>query len=158
MRKLERMAFAQGNWWFWLGRRNPVRVAANTLVCAFAMACPIPEIKNPLLRLIGMKVGKNAFIALGTALDVFYPELVEIGENAIIGYGCVITAHEMVQNELRVGKVSIGAGCTVGTRAVVLPGVGIGEGATVGAMSLVNCDVPAGKFYAGVPAKEIKGS
>jgi len=37
----------------------------------------------------------------------------------------------------------IGANCTV------LPGVKIGEGATVSAMSLVNCDIPAGQTWAG---------
>lgn len=136
--------------------RNPLRVAFNAKIILLSMLCPIPEIKNPLLRLTGMKVGNNAFIALGTALDIFYPERIEIGENAIIGYGCVVSAHEMLQGELRVGSVRIGAHSVIGTRSVVLPGIEIGERAIVGAMSLVNSDIPPKSFYAGVPAKRIK--
>lgn len=156
MRKLKKIKFEKGHWWFWLNFRNLFRVAFNLLAISFSMLCPFPEIKNPVLRLTGMRIGKNAFIAMGTALDVFYPELVEIGENAIIGYGCVISAHEMLQGELRLGKVKIGANSTLGTRSVVLPWVEIGEGAVVGAMSLVNRDVPAKGFYAGVPARKIR--
>lgn len=156
MRRTDSVRFAKGDWWFWLRCRNPLKVAFSCLVISFSMVCPFPGIKNPLLRLTGMKIGKNAFIAVGSALDIFYPELVEIGENAIIGYGCVITAHEMLQGELRVGKITVGANSVVGTRSVVLPGVGIGEGATVGAMSLVNRDVPAGETHAGIPARKIK--
>ncbi|VVB97947.1 2,3,4,5-tetrahydropyridine-2,6-dicarboxylate N-acetyltransferase [uncultured archaeon] len=62
----------------------------------------------------------------------------------------------MLQGELRVGNVKIGPRSVLGTRSVVLPGVEIGEGAVVGAMSLVNADVPAKSFYAGVPARKIK--
>ncbi len=156
MRKLGSIRFRNGDWWFWLRHRNPLKVALNTVACSFAMVCPNPMVKNFVLRLTGMKVGRNAFIALGTALDIFYPELIEIGENAIIGYGCVITAHEMVQGELRFGPVKIGANSLVGTRSVVLPGTSIGEGASVGAMSLVNRDVPPKAFYGGVPARRIR--
>ncbi len=169
-RKLGKISFRSGDWWFWLRHSNPLRVAFNLSICLFSILCPFPEIKNPLLRLTGMKVGKNTFIAAGTALDIFYPELIEIGENAIIGYSCVITAHEMVNvkkkeesaeretqnSELRFGRVKIGANATIGARSIILPGVEIGAGATVGAMSLVNSSVPSGAFYAGVPAKRIK--
>ncbi len=153
---METVNFRNGEWWFWLKCRNPVRVAFNAAIIMKSMVCPFPSVKNFLLRLTGMKVGRNAFIAMGTALDIFYPELVEIGENAIIGYGCVVSAHELLPGELRTGKVKIGANSLLGTRCVVLPGVEIGEGARVGAMSLVNADVPAKRFYAGVPIREIK--
>lgn len=156
MRDVEKIAFRSGDWWFWLGRRNPLRVAFNLAAVSFSMVCPLIRIKNALLRLTGMKVGKNAFIAMGVALDIFYPEKIEIGMNAVIGYGCVVTAHELLQGEMRLGRVIIGAHSVLGTRSVVLPGVEIGERAVVGAMSLVNRDVPAGAFYAGVPARRIR--
>lgn len=155
MRKLRSIKFGDGKWWFWLKYRNPLIVGFNLAMVSASMLIPFPRVKNALLRLTGMKIGKNAFIAMGAALDIFYPELVEIGENTIIGYGCVISAHELLQRQLRFGRVKIGANVLVGTRSVVLPGVEIGDGATVGAMSLVNSDVPAKSFYAGVPARKI---
>lgn len=156
MRKLKKIKFRNGDWWFWIRIRNPLKVAFNILICSISLLIPFPCVKNALLRLTGMKVGENAFIALGTALDIFYPELIEIGENAIIGYGCVISAHEMIPGELRVGRVKIGANSLLGTRSVVLPGIEIGKDASIGAMSLVNSDVPAKCFYAGVPARKIR--
>lgn len=156
MRTLKKINFRNGDWWFWLKHRDPLAVLANIFIFGFSMVCFFPEIKNPLLRLTGMKVGNNAFVAVGTALDIFYPELIEIGDNAIIGYGCVITAHELVQGELRIGKIRIGANSVVGTKSVVLPGVDIGDGATVGAMSLVNRDVPSNEVHCGVPARKIR--
>ena len=155
-RRVDEVKFRNGEWWFWLRHRNPLRVAFNFSICSLSMLCPFPRIKNALLGLTGMKVDGSAFIAMGAALDIFYPELVEIGRNAIIGYGCVITAHEMLPGVLRTGKVRIGADTLVGARCVVLPGVEIGEGAQVGAMSLVNSDVPRKGFYAGVPARKIR--
>ncbi|VVB97946.1 Uncharacterised protein [uncultured archaeon] len=73
MRRVETVKFREGDWWFWTRCRNPVRVAFNSKIVFLSMLCPFPEIKNPLLRLTGMKVVKNAFIALGVALDIFYP-------------------------------------------------------------------------------------
>lgn len=156
MRKLDMFAYGKGEWWFWLRRRNIFRVACSFVLCSLAFACPLPQLTSLLLRLAGMRIGKNAFIAMGNVMDFFYPELVEIGGNAIIGYGCVITAHELLQGELRTGRITIGSNAVIGTRSVVLPGVEIGNSAVVGAMSLVNCDVPAGAFYAGVPIRKIK--
>lgn len=155
MRQTKKIIFKNGRWWFWLKHRNPFCVVFNTLICCFSIICPFPEIKNTLLRLIGMKIGKNVFIAMGVALDIFYPELIEIGENTIIGYGCVITAHELLPGQLRIGKIKIGRDCMIGTRSVVLPGVSIGAGSIVSAMSLINKDIPCKKVYGGVPASEI---
>lgn len=156
MRRLEKIAFKHGDWWFWTKHRNPLKVMLNFFVCFFCFLCPFPEIKNPLLKLIGMNIGKNVYIAMGSALDIFYPELIEIGEHAIIGYGCVITAHELVQNELRIGAIYIGANTVIGVKSTVLAGVHVGEGAIISAMSLVNKDIPRNGFYGGVPAKKLR--
>lgn len=45
---------------------------------------------------------------------------------------------------------------TVGTNAVIMPGVEIGEGAVVGANSFVSHDIPAWEVWAGTPARKIK--
>ena len=42
---------------------------------------------------------------------------------------------------------------TVGTGAIILPGVTVGEGAVVGAGAVVTKDVPAGAVIAGNPAR-----
>lgn len=49
--------------------------------------------------------------------------------------------------------VTIGNGCRIGTRAIILPGMHIGEGAVVGAGSVVTRDVPPDTVVAGNPAR-----
>jgi acetyltransferase-like isoleucine patch superfamily enzyme len=83
---------------------------------------------------------------------VFWPDLITVEENAIVGYDATILCHEFLQDEYRTGEVVIQRNAMVGAGAVVLPGVEIGEGAQVAANSLVTEDVPPGATVAGVPA------
>jgi acetyltransferase-like isoleucine patch superfamily enzyme len=93
---------------------------------------------------------------LGAMLDIFYPELISIGEGTLVGYNTVILGHEYLQDEYRTGEVKIGSRVMIGANCTVLPGVRIGDGASISAMTLVNCDIPAGQAWGGVPAKKIK--
>jgi len=36
------------------------------------------------MRLMGVKAGKHVAMALQATVDIFYPELIEIGDNAVI--------------------------------------------------------------------------
>jgi len=82
--------------------------------------------------------------------------MISIGDNTIIGFNTVILGHEFMTDEWRTGKVEIGRNVTVGANCTILPGVRIGDGAVVSAMSLVNKDVPNGKFVGGIPIKNLK--
>jgi acetyltransferase-like isoleucine patch superfamily enzyme len=155
MRRVETMRIREGDWGVIFRLKNPLSLLLSFSCSCFAVVCPLPNLKNFALRLGGMKVGKNAFIAMGAAIEPFFPELVEIGDNAVIGYGCMVSAHELLPDRLRTGRVRIGRGVLLGAKSAVLPGVEIGDRAHVGAMSLVNCDVPPGEFYAGIPARKI---
>ena len=50
--------------------------------------------------------------------------------------------------------VTVKRGGRIGVHATILPGITIGEDAMVAAGSVVTKDVPPGKIYAGVPARE----
>ncbi|MEM2925100.1 MAG: acyltransferase [Methanocellales archaeon] len=142
--------------WYWDKVKNPIRVMINFLVIYICRFMPSLRLKNLLYRAIGIKVGRNVAIGLGAMFDIFFPELIEIGDNSIIGYNSVILAHEFLIKELRVGEVKIGRNVLIGANVTILPGIEIGDGVIVSAMSLVNEDLPSNCFAGGVPAREIK--
>ncbi|WP_276247034.1 DapH/DapD/GlmU-related protein [Haladaptatus sp. YSMS36] len=139
----------------WTSARNPVRVSINYAVIVLARISPSLRLKNWLLRRLGVTIGKGVSWGLESTPDVFWPDLITVGDHAIIGYNATILCHEFLQDEYRTGEVHIGERAMIGAGAIVLPGVTIGDGASVAANSLVTRDVPAGATVAGVPAKEM---
>jgi acetyltransferase-like isoleucine patch superfamily enzyme len=137
----------------WYKVKNPVRVIFNFLLIYSARYLPSLSLKNFFYRLTGMKVGRNVAVGLGAVFDIFFPELIEIGDNCIIGYNSVVLAHEFLHEEWRVGRVRIGKNVLIGANTTVLAGVTIGDNSRISACSLVNDNIPANSFYAGVPAR-----
>lgn len=159
MRKLKSVRFrGKGNsLLYWHKVKNPLILVYNFILIYLAKYMPSLTIKRILYRMTGMKVGKDVSVGLGATFDIFFPELIEIGDNSIIGFNATILAHEFLQNELRTGNVRIGKNVMIGANTTVLPGVRIGDSAKISAMSLVNKDVKEGVFVGGVPIKHIKG-
>jgi acetyltransferase-like isoleucine patch superfamily enzyme len=140
----------------WYKIRNPLRVSFNFLVLEICKFLPSLRMKNLLYRMLGMKIGRNVSIGLGAMFDIFFPELIEIGDNTIIGYNSTILTHEFLVKEWRRGKVKIGKNVMIGCLCLIMPGVEIGDGATVASYSLVNKNVKKNSFVGGVPIREIK--
>lgn len=124
------------------------------------------KMRPAILRYCGAKIGKNA--ALGPFV-YWDPHLgmLEIGDNVIVSPQVCFLFHKRDLNEMEYGKlyqevphiykqIKLCNNCTIGTRAMILPGVTVGEGACVGAGALVTKDVPAWSVVAGTPAKVIK--
>jgi acetyltransferase-like isoleucine patch superfamily enzyme len=62
----------------------------------------------------------------------------------------------IVQTDLEIRPVRIGAWSDIGTNAVILPGVTVGKGAMIGAGAVVTTDVEPFAIVAGVPAKFLR--
>lgn len=154
MRRLDAIKVAGGNsLGQWAKMRNPLKVAFNFALIQASRYSPSLRIKRFLLRTTGMKVGSGAAVGLMAMFDIFYPDLIELGEGCIIGYNTTVLAHEFLQGELRYGKTVIGKGAMVGANATVLAGVCVGEGAVVSAATFVNADVPRGARVLGNPMR-----
>jgi len=142
----------------WQRHINPWRASWNFFIIYLAKYTPWTGAKNAMYRSLGMRVGKNSAVGLGAVFDVFFPGLITVGDNSIIGYNSTILAHEFLVNEWRTGEVAISQNVLIGANATILAGVTIGDGATIGAGSVVTGDVPPGEFYAGAPARPIPRS
>lgn len=62
----------------------------------------------------------------------------------------------IIQTDLHIEPVRIGAWSDIGVNAVILPGITIGKGAIVGAGAVVTQDVAAFAIVAGVPARFVR--
>ena len=62
----------------------------------------------------------------------------------------------VIQTDLEIRSVRIGAWADIGVNAVILPGVTVGKGAIVGAGAVVTEDVAPFAIVAGVPARFLK--
>lgn len=132
---------------------GPLMIVLHYLVIYGLKHCPALTLKRWLCCRLGMKLGKNVTIASGVTLDYFFPELIEIGDNTIVGMDTMILAHEFLHDRWRCGKVTIGMNVLLGAQSTVLAGVTIGDNVQVAAMSLVNKSVPTRAFVGGVPLR-----
>jgi acetyltransferase-like isoleucine patch superfamily enzyme len=115
---------------------------------------PLLPLRIRFLKLVGLKMGKSSVLA---GSELFHdPYMIEIGEQTMIGGWSQITGH-VGEKKLMVKKVKIGDNCLIGGFSVILPGVVIEDNVTLGLHSVVLKDMhlEKGKFYAGIPAKEI---
>ena len=62
----------------------------------------------------------------------------------------------IIQTDLRIQPVRVGAWADIGVNAVLLPGVTVGKGAIVGAGAVVTTDVPPFAVVTGVPARLLR--
>lgn len=109
----------------------------------------------------------GAVLKLGPRSGVSSSQLIanigiEIGDDSLIGAGCLICDSDMHEVPLgsakptRMAPIKIGSRVFIGARCIVLKGVTIGDGAVVGAGSVVVSDVPPGVLVAGNPATVVK--
>ena len=130
-----------------------IRLFFNSFICHICRVIPFIKMKNSLYRMIGVKIGKNVVIAAYVVIDPFFPELITIEDNVIIGVGATILALEYSQEKLRKGKVVIKKRALIGADSLVRCGVTIGKHAVIGAKSFVNKDIPDNAIAGGVPVK-----
>jgi len=141
---------------YWYKARNPFRVCVNAVVIYFGSIFPTLRLKAFFYRLIGMRIGRKVSIGVMSGFGIFFPHLITLKDNCIIGAHALILEHEFTQREFRTGRTVIGKNCLVGGRSTILCGVKIGDNSVVCAGSVVTKDVPENVMVAGVPAKVIK--
>lgn len=104
--------------------------------------------------MMGMKLGKRVQINTAVIGD---SNLIEIGDDTVIGGDVTLVAHVAERGDLVTERVRIGSRVTVGLMAVIMPGVEIGDGAVIAANAILKkgTKVAAGEVWGGVPAQKL---
>lgn len=123
----------------------------NRLLQMVARVAPgASTLRVRLHRWRGVKIGNGVWIGYDAVIETSKPQLVTIGDDAVIGIRAMIIAHF---REVR--GATIGANASIGPGAIIMPGVTIGEGAVVTAGSVVTRSVPPMTVVQGNPAKAV---
>jgi acetyltransferase-like isoleucine patch superfamily enzyme len=106
-------------------------------------------------------IGARSFVNQGCHFENV--ERIEIGPNCALGcFVALLTSthelggHSRRQDSWSIKPVAVGAGCWIGVRATILPGVSIGDGCVIAAGATVATDCEPDGVYAGVPARRIR--
>ena len=109
-----------------------------------------------LMRLYGLKTGKNVYITTRTYIET--AGLVELQDGAFIGYNSVVTGHANEGKSIVVSPTVIGKNSMVGTYSIVACGCKLGENSILGAKSgiIKGQEVPPNEVWIGLPAKKLR--
>jgi maltose O-acetyltransferase len=106
-------------------------------------------------------IGRGTFINRGCVFDAMAP--IRIGGRCAIGMEVMVitSTHAVAGPDRRAGElearpVTIGKGCWIGSRVVILPGVTVGDGVIIASGAVVSRDCDANMLYAGIPARPIR--
>ena len=104
------------------------------------------------LLLLGTKIGKGVWL---NTTDITEFDCVEIGDYAELNAHSGPQTHLFEDRVMRVGKVHIGAGATLGSRAIVLYDASVGDYCRLGSLTLVakGESLPAQTRWEGCPAQ-----
>jgi len=123
-----------------------LNVLARNIVGAYTVRPAIHRIR-------GVKINGTVWIGAGVYIDDEYPEWIEIGNNVMLGVGCMLFAHFRPKGEKQ--GIVIEDDAFIGPGAIITQNVRIGKGVVVAAGSVVSKDVPPYTFVGGVPARPI---
>ncbi len=117
------------------------RFYARHLIARIVQFIDISPIKILIYKMMGVKIGKGVFIAPDVIIDVHFPELIEIGDYALLGWGSKVFGHDYDGRIFRIGRTQIGKGSVLGGFSFVRAGVKVGEQSLVRLTSTVYKDI-----------------
>jgi non-ribosomal peptide synthetase-like protein len=122
----------------------------------FARAASGTAALNVFLRGLGASIGRGVWCE-----SYWLPEadLVRLGSGVTVNRGCVVQTHLFHDRIMRMDRVTLADGATLGPHCVILPAASLGSGAVIGPASLVMRGeaVPASTRWIGNPIGTWRG-
>lgn len=151
--KITNMAYFHGvepakySWHQINGLIRPIVNAEIIELCKFLPYMPGID-KNNFYRAVGIKIGKNTTIAPRVQFDYFHPELIEIGNNCLVGDAAKFWTHDYRLDSFMVGQIKIGDNVKIGSESVIGPSK-IDHNVIINFGALVYGNIPANTIVKG---------
>ena len=112
--------------------------------------------KNVIWRLLGLRIGRRVF---DDGCGIPEKTLVTIGDDVTINNATHIQCHSQEDGAFKSDAIVIGSGCTIGIGAWVHYGTTMGDDSILAPDSFLmkGEEVPEGAWWAGNPAREMRG-
>ena len=128
---------------------------ANTIQSAFPVGYLAgTPLLNLYYRLLGARIGTN--VHLGTdSFSAF--DLLTIGDDTSVNADASLLGFTVEDGWLKIGPITLGRGCFVGTRSVVREHATLADGARLEDLSMLprGATIPAGETWLGSPARRV---
>ena len=150
MLRISDMSWSLMRWAQYMTATHIVRLVAGTLFRG-------SPIWTAYIRMNGARVGRRVFI---NTLSIADHNLLEIGDDVIIGADVHISGHTVEDGLLKTARVRLGSNVTVGLASVIDIDVEIGSHCQIGALTLVpkHSRLEGHAVYVGIPARHISAS
>jgi non-ribosomal peptide synthetase-like protein len=109
----------------------------------------------PALRLFGARIGRRVYLETDYLTEF---DLVRVGDDATVCGQTSLQTHLFEDRVMKMSIVTVGPGCTIGSRAVVLYDAVLEAGAELDALSLAmkGETLPAATHWRGIPARLVE--
>ena len=106
------------------------------------------------LRWCGARLGRRVYV---NSLSVSDYNMLDFGDDVVIGADAHVSGHTVEAGVVKTGRVTLGAGVTIGLNAIVEIDTHIASGCQVGAMTFVpkHARLLEPGTYVGVPASRV---
>ncbi|MEV5511292.1 Pls/PosA family non-ribosomal peptide synthetase [Streptomyces orinoci] len=140
-------------WSVWVRRTELITgLYENLVVPALVGLVAGTPFMAPVLRLFGVRAGRRCWIDT-TFVTEF--DLVSIGDDAAVAGATSLQTHLFEDRVMKMSRVQVDQGSSVGARCVVLYDARVGAGASLDALSLVmkGENLPPATAWRGIPAR-----
>jgi acetyltransferase-like isoleucine patch superfamily enzyme len=147
--RISEMSWMLMKWAHYMAASHVVRLVSGTIFRG-------SPIWTAYLRMNGARIGRRVFI---NTLSIADHNLLEFGDDVIIGADVHISGHTVEAGVLKTAGVRLGSNVTIGLASVIDIDVVIGPSCQVGALTLVpkHSRLDSHAVYVGIPARRIGG-
>ena len=139
---------AGNDWW---RARSVFRIFYNGVIIEITRLLPHCFLKTLLLKMVGMKIGKNCRIGKGTVFDHIYCDTITLEDNVTIDDYCYFDGHEYTISQTIFGKILLKKGVHIKHHAYVRIGTVIGENSIIQPYSMAQRIIPPNEIWGGMP-------